>query len=201
MEDCERRTVTLPGGNLGSTSGARPRMKIHKRAPGGWACHRSQPGTARRSDVATTITTSPSRSLTTHGKNHWGRVRCQTGGSESRGSQHTRLRQQRLALGTWNVTSLGGKEPELVKEVERYRLDLVGLISTRSRGSGTLLLYRGWTLFFSGVAQGVRCTAGVGILTSLRLSAAMLAFTPVDERVPSLRVRVIGGKTDCGLCL
>ncbi|KAI3377853.1 hypothetical protein L3Q82_008991 [Scortum barcoo] len=30
-------------------------------------------------------------------------------------------------IGTWNVTSLGGKEPELVREVERYRLEIVGL--------------------------------------------------------------------------
>ncbi|KAI3377887.1 hypothetical protein L3Q82_008465 [Scortum barcoo] len=34
-----------------------------------------------------------------------------------------------LAIGTWNVTSLGGKEPELVREVERYRLEIVGLTS------------------------------------------------------------------------
>jgi len=27
----------------------------------------------------------------------------------------------------WNVTSLAGKEPELVREVERYQLDMVGL--------------------------------------------------------------------------
>ena len=52
----------------------------------------------------------------------------------------------------WNVTSLGGREPELMREVEDYRLDLVGA--------------RGWTLFFSGGAKGVKRGAGVGILTS-----------------------------------
>ena len=40
-----------------------------------------------------------------------------------------------------------------------------------SRGSGTLLLDRGWTLFFSGVAQAVRCRAGVEILISPLMSA------------------------------
>ncbi|KAI3359248.1 hypothetical protein L3Q82_002768 [Scortum barcoo] len=60
-----------------------------------------------------------------------------------------------LAIGTWNVTSaLGGKEPELVQEVERYRLEIVGLTSTHSLGSGTQLLERGWTLHYSGVAPG-----------------------------------------------
>ena len=110
--------MTLPGGSPGSTSGARPRRRTRKRVPGGQACHGAWPGTAWRSNVATTITISLSRGLTTHRKNRWGRVRCQTGGSESRGSRRTRPRQQRLALGIWNVTSLGGKEPELVREVE-----------------------------------------------------------------------------------
>ena len=70
-----------------------------------------------------------------------------------------------LTLGTWNVTSLWGKELELVREVERYRLDLVELTSTHSIGSGSKLLDRGETLFFSGVAKGVRRRACVGIPT------------------------------------
>ncbi|KAK3514864.1 hypothetical protein QTP70_033805 [Hemibagrus guttatus] len=54
--------------------------------------------------------------------------------------------------GFWDmVTSLGGKEPELVREVEQYRLEIVGLASTHSLGPGTQLLERGWTLFYSGV--------------------------------------------------
>ncbi|KAI3368369.1 hypothetical protein L3Q82_007835 [Scortum barcoo] len=47
----------------------------------------------------------------------------------------------------------GRKEPELMREVERYRLEIVGLTSTHSLGSGTQLLERGWTLHYSGVAQ------------------------------------------------
>ncbi|KAK3572793.1 hypothetical protein QTP86_007398 [Hemibagrus guttatus] len=39
-------------------------------------------------------------------------------------------------FGTWNVTSLGGKEPKLVREVERYRLEIVRLASTHNLGSG-----------------------------------------------------------------
>lgn len=35
--------------------------------------------------------------------------------------------QERLPFGTWNFTSLLGKEPDLVHEVEIYRLDLAHL--------------------------------------------------------------------------
>ena len=77
-------------------------------------------------------------------------------------------------MGTWNVTSLGEKEPELVWEVERYRLEIVGLTSTHNQGSGTQLLQRGWTLFYSGVARGERHQAGVVLLIAPQLGRHVL---------------------------
>ncbi|KAI3372654.1 hypothetical protein L3Q82_023124 [Scortum barcoo] len=103
---------------------------------------------------------------------------------------YSRIAEYQNGIGTWNVTSLGGKEPELVREVERYRLEIVGLTSTHSLGSGTQLLERGWTLHYSGVAQGERRRAGVGLLIAPQLSRHVLEFTPVNERVASLRLRV-----------
>uniref|UniRef100_A0A672ZD16 Reverse transcriptase domain-containing protein n=1 Tax=Sphaeramia orbicularis TaxID=375764 RepID=A0A672ZD16_9TELE len=97
-------------------------------------------------------------------------------------------RMQSLALGTWNVTSLGGKEPELVREVERYRLDIVELTSTHSLGSGTQPLERGWTLHFYGIARGERRRAGVGLLIAPQLSCHVLEFTPVNDTFLRLRV-------------
>ncbi|XP_078129435.1 FERM domain-containing protein 6 isoform X2 [Sander vitreus] len=148
MKNRGRDEVTLPGGSPGPPSGARPRWRARQRASGGRVCHGARSGTARKSYVADIP---PSHGPTTCGRNRWGRVRCHMGGSEGQGPRRTRPGQQRLALGTWNVTSLWGKEPELVREVERYRLDLVGLTSTHSLGSGTILLDRGWTYFFSRV--------------------------------------------------
>ena len=100
-------------------------------------------------------------------------MHCKPGGRQKRGPGRVDPRHRRLVLGMWNVTSLAGKEPELVRELERYQLDMVGLTSTHATGSGTKLLERGWTLSFSGVPQGVRRQAGVEILTSPRLSAAV----------------------------
>ena len=145
---------------------------------------RARLGTFWKSKV--TFLPPPSREPTIHRINHWGRVRCHVGGSGGDGPRRPRPGQQRLILGTWNVTSLGGKELELVLEVERYQLDLVGLTSTHSTGSGSKLLDRGWTLFSSGVAKGVRHRAGMGILTSQPLSATVLRFTLLDERDESI---------------
>ncbi|KAJ8014446.1 hypothetical protein DPEC_G00040310 [Dallia pectoralis] len=150
MKQGVRGIETLPGGSLEPPSGARPRRGARKRASGGRVCHGARPGTARTRYVASL---SSACGPTTHRNNRKGRVRCHMRGSECVGPRRIRPGRQKLALGTWNVTSLWGKEPELVCEVERYQLDLVGLTSTHSLGFGTLLLDRGWTPFFSGVAQ------------------------------------------------
>lgn len=63
----------------------------------------------------------------------------------------------------------------MVREVEQYKLDIVGLLSTHSTGSGTKILERG---FFFSELQSERCWMGVGIHTCPRLSAAMLDFSP-----------------------
>ncbi|KAI3363710.1 hypothetical protein L3Q82_001324 [Scortum barcoo] len=85
----------------------------------------------------------------------------------------------------------GGRSLSSCAEVERYRLEIVGLTSTHSLGSGTQLLERGWTLHYSGVAQGERRRAGVGLLIAPQLSRQCVGVHPGErERVASLRLRV-----------
>ena len=168
---------------LEEARGPRPEPGLN----GGPVSKRLVAGSARKSNMALLPLASRGPTI------RW--VRCNMGGSGGDGPRQPRPGRQRLTLGTWNVTPPGGKEPELVQEVDRYWLDLVGLASTHSIGSGSKLLERGWTL----VAKGVRRRADVGILTSPRLSAAVLEFTPVDERVASLRLRA-GRKTLTVVC-
>nr|XP_054590348.1 uncharacterized protein LOC129154585 [Nothobranchius furzeri] len=158
------------------------------------SAHGARPGTARRGNVGPL-----SHGLTTRGRGQRGRVQCVTGGSRGRGLWRSDPQLQKLALGTWNVTSLVGKEPELVCEVERFRLDIVGLTSTHGSGSGTSFLERGWTFYHSGVAPTERRRAGVGILVSPHLGACTLGFIPVNERVASLHLRV-GGRVLTVVC-
>ncbi|KAK3506606.1 hypothetical protein QTP70_011019 [Hemibagrus guttatus] len=121
------RTVTSPGlASPGPQPGARPVVGACRRAPGGrvFACG-TRLGTAQRNDVGP-----PSRRPTTRRKEHKGPVQCALGSSHGRGPQRPKPWTKNLAFGTWNVTSLGGKEPELVREVERSRLEIVGLFSS-----------------------------------------------------------------------
>ena len=89
--------------------------------------------------------------------------------------------------GYWN-TSLLQREVELVQEVQRNQLDIARLPLKQSSDSGTNLLERSWTLFYAGVVPEERQRADVGLLIAPRFLANALAFTPVDERVASLRL-------------
>ena len=82
---------------------------------------------------------------------------------------------QKLPEGTWNVSALMGKEPELV---EKFWLDTAVLTLTRRKALGTNL-----------------------VLAAPRLSACALEFTPVNERAASLRLWVEEKPPDCCLCL
>ena len=101
-----------------------------------------------------------------------------------------REREQKLHIGTWNVTSLTGKEPELVDEAIRYRLDIVGVSSTKRKGNGTLVLNKRWQLFYSGVDPALHAQAGVGILTNPRLAERVVEWRPISERVALLRLKL-----------
>ncbi len=64
-------------------------------------------------------------------------------------------------FGTWNVRTLTGKELELIGEMKRYRLDVLGVSEGKIRGNGTKSV-EGVTCVYSGVQEG-RAKAGVAI--------------------------------------
>ena len=44
---------------------------------------------------------------------------------------HSRVNHHQLLLGNWNILTLTGKELELVEKAKRYRLDIIGISSTK----------------------------------------------------------------------
>lgn len=58
---------------------------------------------------------------------HRAPVHCVLGDSQKRRPGQSDPHLLKLGVEIWNVNSLVRKEPEVVKEAERYRLDIVGL--------------------------------------------------------------------------
>ena len=49
---------------------------------------------------------------------------------------HSRVNHHQLQMGNWNILTLTRKELELVEEAKQYHLDIIGVSSTKRRGSG-----------------------------------------------------------------
>ena len=94
-----------------------------------------------------------------------------------------------LAIGNWNVSSLTGKEQELVCEAQQYRLD-VGISSTKRQGSETVELNGGWKLFYSGVDAAMFAQASVGLLVSPNIAECVVDWVPLGGRVCLLKLRL-----------
>jgi hypothetical protein len=58
-----------------------------------------------------------------------------------------------MRFGTWNIKTLNGKEVEIAREMEKYRLELLGLEIS-------------FILRYSGVPAINRATEGVGVIMS-----------------------------------
>ena len=109
---------------------------------------------------------------------------------------HSRVNHHQLLLGNRKILTLTGKELELVEEAKRYHLDIIGVSSTKRRGSGTVDLDGGWKLY-SGADPSMSTQAGVGILTSPCLSDCVSDWIPLRSRVCMLKLKVL----DRSLCL
>lgn len=70
-----------------------------------------------------------------------------------------------------------------MQEAKTYWLEIAGVTSMHSMGSGIQLLESSWTLGYSGVAQGERQQIGLGLLIAPQLRRHVLEFTLVNERV------------------
>ena len=95
-----------------------------------------------------------------------------------------------LAIGNWNVSSLIGKEQELVCQAQQYRLDIVGISSTKRRGSVTVELNGGWKILYSGVDAAMSAQAGVGLLVSPNVAECVVGWVPLGGRVCLLKLRL-----------
>ena len=95
-----------------------------------------------------------------------------------------------LAIGNWNVSSLTGKEQELVCEAQQYRLGIVGISSIKRRGFGTVELKDGWKIFYSGVDAAMSAQAGVGLLVSPNIAECVADWIPLGGRVCLLKLRL-----------
>jgi exonuclease III len=80
-----------------------------------------------------------------------------------------------MRFGTWNIKSLNGKEVEIVREIEKYRLELLGLSEVKKKGSGEKCLEKDFILRYSGVPATNEAKEGVGVIVSDELDKRVIS--------------------------
>ena len=95
-----------------------------------------------------------------------------------------------LRMDNWNVSSLNGKEQELVWEAEQYHLDIIGVSSTKCCGSDTVELNEDWRLFYSCLDATMSAQAGVDTFVSPHLTHGVADCIPLGERACLLKLRL-----------
>ena len=79
---------------------------------------------------------------------------------------------------------------ELIEEAKKYHFNIVGVSSTKKRGSGIVDLDGGWKLFYSDADPITFAQAGVKILTSPQLSEYVFDWIPFGSRACMLKLKV-----------
>ena len=93
-----------------------------------------------------------------------------------------------LRVGAWNVRTMyeTGKTAQVFKEMERYRLNILGLSEIRWTGSEKITLGTGAMLCHSGRSDGQH-HEGVGIAMDRQSAKALLEWEPVSSRIVRAR--------------
>ena len=104
--------------------------------------------------------------------------RCRTGDAEW------------VRFGAWNVRSLRGREEELVEEMVKYRLEVLGVSETKLKGNGARAVGEGMYIF-SGVQEG-RAKAGVAVFLSKKMVMCLREWKGVSERMVKIKLRIEG---------
>lgn len=76
-----------------------------------------------------------------------------------------------------------GQTTEVAKELQRYHLDILGMIEVRRTGSRRLCIASGQTLLYSGSADGSANKSGIGFLISFGASKCLMQCEPVSDRI------------------
>ena len=95
-----------------------------------------------------------------------------------------------MRIGTWNIKTLNGKEVEMIEEMEKYRLEILGISEVKKKGNGMIHLEKGYVLRYVGVNIGKRAKEGVGIVLSEEMEKRVESWEAVNSRLISIRIKL-----------
>jgi len=94
-----------------------------------------------------------------------------------------------VRIGTWNVRTLlkTGSLELLTREMDRCRIQLLGISETRWTGKGHFNTSEGHTVYFSGNNKGGQ--KGVAFIANQHIAKRVLGYNPINDRLISMRLQ------------
>lgn len=121
-----------------------------------------------------------------------------TGKIDTMRTKHVQEKNERKVykIGQWNVRTLyqEGKLKQVVKEMQRYNLDVLGISEVRWPGHGKFTTAEKHIFLYSGMEDGKSHQHGVGILMSPKMQHSLLAWNPINERIITARITLNGNQ-------
>ena len=85
-----------------------------------------------------------------------------------------------VSIGCWNVRTLYsmGKSAQLAREMDKYKIDVIGISECRWMGQGKVKLNTRESLIFSGREDNIH-RHGVALMTTMKAEKALLEWKPI----------------------
>ena len=93
----------------------------------------------------------------------------------------------KISIGTWNVCTMNeaSKLAQVIREMKRYRLDILGVSECRWTGSGRQVSHDGSTILHSGHED--THIRGVALVISKQKANTLLEWEPISNRIMKAR--------------
>jgi len=97
-----------------------------------------------------------------------------------------------MKICTINVCGVNNKIEELVEEIEKRNIPILGLADTRTKGNGCKKIHQDYTYIYSGVNEKERAKHGVGFIIDPDMAKTILKIEYISERVIKITTRENG---------
>ena len=93
----------------------------------------------------------------------------------------------KMRVGCWNIRTMYtvGKGAQVAREMERYRLDLMGLSEIRWTGAGRITIRNGYSMIYAG--EESEHQRRVAMMMSQNTQKSLIEWTPVSSRIITAR--------------
>lgn len=100
-----------------------------------------------------------------------------------------------MKIGTWNVRSITGKEEELVEEMEKQQIEILGITETKKKGNGMKRIHKGYWIFWSGVKETEGARGGVGLIIKPTRLKDIINEEYISERLLRIEMKLLREET------